>query len=98
MFLARPEIEVCARLWPKHKSLQTPLKNNIGNWYKSDKEQSETFRSYFAEVFQQYNTIGNYNFIKHVENALISHLSFYLAPKPFSPGEVQCFIKYFPLK
>lgn len=82
----------------KQKTVQLPLKNSYGNWCKTDKEQADTFCSHLAKVFQPYSDIGNNSSDQIIESALSSPLPLYLAPKPFSPSEIQYYINSFPLK
>lgn len=80
----------------KQKTTQAPLKNSNGNWCKTDKEQA--FCSHLSKVFKPHNDINNTLLETNIENSLFSPLPLYLAPKPFSPNEVQYYIKSFPLK
>jgi len=82
----------------KQKTAQAPLKNSNGNWCKTDKEQADAFCSHLSKVFQPHNDINNNLLDTNIENSLFSPLPLYLAPKPFSPNEVQYYIKSFPLK
>ena len=82
----------------KQQITQTPLKTTNGTWCKSDNEKAETFRAHLAEVFQPHSDLENYTRTQNIENSLTSPLPLYLAPKPFSPGEIQHLIKSFPFK
>ena len=74
------------------------MKTANGTWCKSDNEKAEIFRAYLAEVFQPHCVSENFTHTLNIENSLTSPLPLYLAPKPFSPGEIQHLIKSFPLK
>lgn len=82
----------------KQKPINSPLKKEDNTWCKTDKEKSELFRSHLTKVFQPHHDIVNNVFEEHIENSLISPLPLYLPPKPFTPGELQYYIKLFPLK
>lgn len=74
------------------------MKTTNGTWCKSDNKKAEIFRAHLAELFQPHSVLENYTHTQNLENSFISPLPLYLAPKPFSPGEIQHLIKSFPLK
>lgn len=82
----------------KQKPINSPLKKEDNTWCKTDKEKAELFRSHLTKVFQPHHDMVNNAFEEHIENSLISPLPLYLPPKPFTPGELQYYIKLFPLK
>ena len=85
----------------KQKLIYCLLKIENNTWCKTDTDFFLKKQNSFETtclVFQPHHDIINNSFEECVEKFLISPLPLYLAPKSFTPSEIQHHIKLFPLK